>query len=144
MCVHFQIIYYVEKYGIRIIVMFFTKAGRTTRPHFTQVWQKPLVMALLTLTLSIYSAPLNGILCSACAYSTQKYQMCWCEQKKKPKKQNPCSQSSMQVNEKTVIQCTFTGHTASAVLVKTNFLFAENKKMTLWDKYLLWFFFFRA
>lgn len=60
--------------------MFFTKARRKTRPYFTQVWQKPLVMVLLTLTLSIYSARLNGILCSACAYSTQKYQMCWCEQ----------------------------------------------------------------
>lgn len=88
--VHFQVIYYVEKCRIRIIVMFFTKARRKRRPHFTQVWQKPLVMVLLTLTLSIYSAPLNGILCSACAYSTQKYQMCWCEQKKP---QNPCSQS---------------------------------------------------
>lgn len=43
MCVHFQIIYYVKKYRIRIIVIFFTKARRKTRPHFTQVWQKTLV-----------------------------------------------------------------------------------------------------
>lgn len=40
---------------------------------------------------------------------------------------------------KMAISCTFTSHTASAVLVETHFCFSLRIRKWLWDKHLLWF-----